>query len=191
MGLDYDGAAAAAPVRRRRRARCSWSRSRSGPTPSTRHPPLAARRPRTAPPAPAAPRGRATPRWCGPPCCADGSFEVVETVRLAAPVVQVRLAPPDLAPAGPAFAQAVPVWSDVVVEARDQEAVPVPRLDGGVTVPLEAPTTTVEVRYVSQRRRRAHGAVAGRPRARRARAARRGRRPRRRASRSRVMPCAP
>lgn len=77
----------------------------------------------------------------------DGSFDVVETVRLTEPVVQVRLAPPDLSPAGTSFAQAAPTWTDVEVVAPDQEATTVPEVDGPVTVALASPTTTLEVRY--------------------------------------------
>ena len=76
----------------------------------------------------------------------DGSFDVVETVRLSDPVVQVRLAVPDLTAAGPAFGDLTATYADVRVVA-DEEEVPVTGLLTALSVPLPAPATVLEVRY--------------------------------------------
>jgi len=77
----------------------------------------------------------------------DGSFDVVETVRLAEPTARLRLVPRDLALAGPRFAEARAVPSGIEVVLPDQEPVPVPELGTGRTVPLAQATTSLEVRY--------------------------------------------
>lgn len=77
----------------------------------------------------------------------DGSVEVVETVRLAGSVTSIDLAPPDLARAGPTFADAEPVYDGVQVVAAGRPAVAVQDLAVGRLVALGAPTTELEVRY--------------------------------------------
>ncbi len=77
----------------------------------------------------------------------DGSFDVVETVRLSDPVVQLRLAVPDLTAAGPAFGDLTATYVDVRVTVADQEEVPVTGLLTALSVPLPAPATVLEVRY--------------------------------------------
>ena len=77
----------------------------------------------------------------------DGSFDVVETVRLSDPVVQLRLAVPDLTAAGPAFGDLTATYADVRVAVADQEEVPVTGLLTALSVPLPAPATVLEVRY--------------------------------------------
>jgi hypothetical protein len=77
-----------------------------------------------------------------------GVFEVIETVRLAAPVSHLTLAPPDLRGAGRALRSARPYASDVVVRAGEQRAEP-PRgtVRRATTVALGRPTDRFQVRY--------------------------------------------
>ncbi len=81
-------------------------------------------------------------------------FEVTETVRLAAPVTQLTLAPPDLRLAGRALRTARPVATDLVVRAGNRPAaLPRRTVQSATTVTLPQPTDELVVRY------RLHGTI--------------------------------
>ena len=83
-----------------------------------------------------------------------GVFEVTETVRLAAPVSRLTLAPPDLRAAGRGLRSAHPVATDLVVRAGDRSVrLPSRTVQHPTTVTLRRPTDRFEVRY------RLHGTV--------------------------------
>ena len=79
-----------------------------------------------------------------------GVFEVTETVRLAAPVSRITLAPPDLSAASRDLRSAHPVATDVVIRADEQSAVRPPRsrVQRATTVALSQPTDRFEIHYV-------------------------------------------
>jgi hypothetical protein len=80
----------------------------------------------------------------------SGVFEVVETVRLAAPVSRVTLAPPDLDAASRTLRSAHPFATEVVLRAEEQQSVRPPRsrVQQATTVALSQPTDRFEIRYV-------------------------------------------
>jgi hypothetical protein len=82
-------------------------------------------------------------------------FEVIETVRLAAPVTRVTLTPPDLSEASSRLRSTHPVATAVVIRADDQPAVRPPRSRVGraTTIELGYPTDRFEIRY------RLHGSI--------------------------------
>lgn len=84
-----------------------------------------------------------------------GVFEVIETVRLTAPVATLILAPPDLRAAGRALRSAQPVATDVVVQLATQSPVRPPGRTVRVptTLAFGRPTDVFEIRY------RLHGSV--------------------------------
>jgi hypothetical protein len=82
-------------------------------------------------------------------------FEVTETVRLAAPVSRVTLAPTDLSQGSKDLRSARPVATVVVIRAAEQRAVRPPgsRVSKATTVAFSEPTDRFEIRY------RLHGSV--------------------------------
>jgi hypothetical protein len=85
----------------------------------------------------------------------DRVFEVTETVRLAAPVSQVTLTPPDLRRGSRYLRSARPEATVVVVRGAEQRAVRPPggRVVTATTVALDQPTDRFEIRY------RLHGSI--------------------------------
>jgi hypothetical protein len=80
----------------------------------------------------------------------SGAFEVIETVRLAAPVSRVTLAPPDLGAASRDLRSTRPFATEVVFRADEQQSVRPPRgrVQRPTTVALSQPTDRFEIRYV-------------------------------------------
>ncbi len=79
----------------------------------------------------------------------DGSFDVVERVRLPEPRESIVIAPVDPRPLGSALSEVTPLVVDLGVWAGD-EAVPTPSRTLSVPLRLRfrAPTTDVELRYL-------------------------------------------
>lgn len=81
-------------------------------------------------------------------------FEVSETVRLAAPVTELTLAPPDLRSAGRGLRAAHPVATDLAIRAGDHSvALPRRTVERTTTVTLRQPADHFVVRY------RLHGTI--------------------------------
>jgi hypothetical protein len=80
----------------------------------------------------------------------SGVFEVIETVRLAAPVSRVTLSPPNLRAASRTLQSTHPFAAEVVVRADEQQSVRPPRsrVQRATTLALSQPTDRFEIRYV-------------------------------------------
>ena len=78
----------------------------------------------------------------------QGPFEVVETLRLAEPVMALTLAPPDLTPAGPSLPGAHPVVEDLKVTADGRATqLPTRTIGRSIELNLAKPADLFELHY--------------------------------------------